>query len=259
MLLKQIARNWVSLAVILFFAILCGILYSFSSGDVRNFALSLGTCFLSALVLVIVVDISLAASNEQARLQLFSTSLYSLRPAFQQIGGVMFNIVKATAERPQEDKEASFSKIIEMTKMAETQYIKSRHEAPVFPKIDWLCYVTSAFAQLTESLSRFSEKYIMFIDRETIELCEKMIAHPFISLCNQAGRSSLPFSGSGEAMMTIAFTAFGENTPSHFHDYLSCLEKLNNKLVAVGIEIMIPISWGDGIAPKLGSARTAAA
>lgn len=259
MLLRQIARTWKPLTAILIATILCAVLYAFSSGDTRNFALSLGTCFLSALVVIVAVDISLSANNEQARLKLSTTSLYSLRPALHQIGSVLFNIVKATAKHPQEDGEMPFSRITEMARAAETRFINSRHEAPVFPSIDWLNYVTDAFIQLTASINKFSEKYIMFIDQDAIELCDKMSTHNFIGLCSQA-RRSFPIPGDpGAAMMTIAFSAPNENTPSAFHDYLSCLEALNDKLMASNIVIMIPISWGNGTAPALGSARTATA
>lgn len=262
MLMEQIAKNWKPLIVILIATILCLILYIFSSGDVRNFALSLGTCFLSALVVVIAVDISLSASAEQTRRGLFTISLHSLRPAFYQIGGVLFNLIKATAEHPQEDGEVPFSKITEMMRKAETQYINARHEAPVLPSIDWLTYVTSAFNQLTESLNKFSEKYIMFIDQNTIELCDKMCSHRFIYFCNQA-RTPLHLPDNpgdfGAAMIAIAFTAPDENTPSPFQDYLTCLEQLNNKLLAANIKIIIPIGWSNNTAPALGSARTATA
>ncbi|NUU35115.1 hypothetical protein [Pseudomonas sp. C2B4] len=261
MLFRQIAKNWKPLAVILIATILCGVLYIFSEGDTRNFALSLGTCFLSALVVIIAVDISLSASNEQARLQLFTTSLLSIRPALQQIGGVLFNIVKATAVHPMAEDNLSLSKMIEVTRAAETRYINPRHEAPVVPRMDWLNYISSAFIHLSDSLNKFSEKYIMLIDRETIELCEKMRTHQFIHLCNESRRVDMisEFPGDfGSMMMAFGFVSTEEKV-SAFHDYLCCVEELNNKLLVAEIEIVIPVSWGDNVSPKLGAARTATA
>ncbi|HEJ9739747.1 TPA: hypothetical protein ACKRHX_002768 [Proteus mirabilis] len=227
---------------------------------IASLASGFGVSFISIIATVILINMFISQKDKQQKNKIKNACIKTLRKPIDDISNVVFNIVKATSNCRQEDGNQDLEAFFRYIDISHVRLLNTSLIAPVLPQMSWDIYLLNAFEELTKKIQNFIEKYAVHLDFETIDLCEKIATHVFVKHLRLNIIMNNELSNAGvkreELPTSLMFVSIVHNDTSIMSDYFGLLADLT-KLIASTQEdnqIIVYHTWGDHVAPKLGSA-----
>lgn len=253
-------RSYIVLAIVLFGA---AIAYFFASRSeiewLKDLSLNLGTEVVGILLTVILIDSVIRGNELEERKRVNTVAFQQLRiPLVHQLQ-MLHGMYKAAATHPPEKKPVAASELFTDSYFVQLAFLDFSKPAPVVSHvpIQWMDYLNMEAEKFKSALSRTLEKYSIFLDVDTIEILEDLLASSFLSVICQLStlrdldknrninRSFNVFSGQGMTELARAYT-----------ESFTKLIEVHNSNVSQEKRIHLDEGyWRNDIAPQFGSAR----
>jgi len=244
------------------FLVLLGLyLYAERCGPewLKDVSLNVGTEVFGILLTVLLIDAVIRRKDQTERDRVVKVAFAQLRIGLQQHIGVLQSMYKASISHPPQNHPKSLDELFGPDYFVQVAFLDFSKPAPLasVKPLQWFDYLHMEMKQFKATLTRTLEKYAVFLEPDTVELLEEVLASSFIGFLTQV--KSIPALDQKEGFQRQYNFFSGQGMPDLTRQHIDLIKRLSleanrhlprDKQVGINEQ-----NWRNDIAPKFGAAR----
>lgn len=258
-------RNLLPLSYFVLVIVLIGMIvsYFFASQDslewLKNISLNLGTEVVGIFLTVVLIDAAIRRNEAAERQRIKRIAFQQLRVSLVRQLNVLQGMYKATITNSPQNKPTTVSELFTDDYFVQLGLLDLSKPAPVVSviSIQWMDYIQSDVEKFKSAIGRTLEKYAVFLDVETVELLEDILASSFLHMMTQV--PAIRDLDRKENFLRQYNLLAGQDMTELIRTYTGCFIKLvdvYNQNVPTDLQIKLDEGhWRDDIAPRFGTGR----
>lgn len=225
----------------------------------KDISLNVGTEVLSILLTVWLIDSVFKRNELNERERITNIAISQLRLPLRKHISMLLGMYKGALLSPPANPPLTLRDLFGPNYIAELTFFDFSKPAPILniQPIDWFNYLHNEVEQFKSSLSLTIEKYAAFLDSETVELLESLMASSLLGLLSQA-RAVPPIDRQQNFNRQYNLLS-GNNISELINQHTDLIEKIvelsNQKLPDDKKICLSAEDWRNDVAPQFGSAR----
>lgn len=236
-------------------------LYSIKCGPdwLKDVSLNVGTEVFGILLTVWLIDAVIRKNEQSDRERVVKVAFAQMRLPLKRHITMLLGMYKAAVAHAPQDPPRELRALFGPDYAVQLAFLDFAKPAPLMnvQPLTWFDYFHHEIEQFRSALTRTIEKYATFLDPETVELLESLIASSLLGLLSQA--RAIPQidrqQGSNRQYNLLA----GQGVPELIHQHTELVLRLaalaNGKLPEDKKVEVSAADWRNDIAPQFGSAR----
>lgn len=231
----------------------------FDYAPIKEISLNVGTEIFGILLTVGLIDAVIRRKEQAERERIMKVAFAQMRPALQQHVTMLMSMYKASLSHAPSTLPLTFDTLFGQDYFVQIAFFDFSKPAPIMSvqPLQWFDFLHTEVEQLKASLTRTIEKYAAFLDADSVELLEALLASHLLSFLTQV--RAVPQIDKKQGMRRDYNFFAGQGMAGLVRQHIDLITRLatiSNKRLpeekAIGINAGL---WRDDIAPRFGSAR----
>ena len=252
--------SYIALAIILACAASAYVFGEHSSIEwLKDLSLNLGTEVTGIFLTVFLIDAAIRRNEAAERQRVKRVAFQQLRVSLIRHLHMLHGMYKAATTSLPESKPVAVADLFTDSYFAQLGFLDFAKPAPVASAVpqQWMDYLRTETENFKAALGRTLEKYAVFLDGETVELLEELLASSYLSLLSQitAIRDIDKKERWSRRYNLLAGQGMTEIARSHTAEFVKLIESHNLNVPSDRHIKLDDGYWRNDIAPPVGSGR----